>query len=146
MAQLRLPITKDGPILSVAIGITGAQMAALQASGKPIPAPLVLRGVADTGTDITAVKVSQLQQLGITPTASSTTQTASGQFRVDLFDISLMVPGATASAGPIVVRPLLTITELAESVPDVDLLLGRDILDECLFIYDGPGGQFLLAS
>jgi hypothetical protein len=30
-------------------------------------------------------------------------------------------------------------------LPDIELLIGRDVLSECLFQLDGPGSQFLLA-
>jgi hypothetical protein len=145
MAQLRLPITSDGPTLPVMIGLPSQMMASLQAMGQPISAPLQVRGVIDTGTDVTAVSANLLRQLGVTSAASGTTNTVTGPVRVNLYEISLSVPASTPPASFLVVRPDLIVMELTAVLPDVDLLLGRDILDECLFFYDGPARQFLLA-
>jgi hypothetical protein len=146
MAYLRLPITGSGPELPVLIGLPGIVTTSLKASGQPIPAPLLVRGVIDTGTDITGVVANQLSQLGILPAFRSSTHTAGGSVRVDIYEISLSVPGPDPSAGLLVVRPDLLVMELAAGLPDVDLLLGRDVLDECLFVYDGRGKHFLLGS
>jgi hypothetical protein len=42
------------------------------------------------------------------------------------------------------VRPYLMVTELGTSLPNLEALIGRDILRECLFQQDGPGDDFLL--
>jgi hypothetical protein len=146
MAYLRLPITGSGPELPVLIGLPGKLTKSLHASGQPIPGPLQVRGVIDTGTDVTGVVANQMAQLGLTPARQTGTHTAGGSVSVDLYEISLSVPGPTHSSGLLVVRPDLLVMELAAGLPDVDLLLGRDVLDECFFFYDGQGKSFLLGS
>jgi hypothetical protein len=145
MAQLRLPITQSGPSLTVVITLPAPTLAAKQLAGQVLPASLHLRGIIDTGTDITAVAASFLQTMGLAPLTSSNTHTASGSVRVRLFEISLLIPASDPTV-VLVVRPQLRVMELITVLPDVDLILGRDVLDECLFIYDGPGQHFLLAS
>jgi hypothetical protein len=105
-----------------------------------------VRGVIDTGTDITGVVANLLAQLGLAPGDPVSTHTAGGSVWTNLYEISLSVPGPTPSAGLLVVRSDLLVMELAAGLPDVDLLLGRDVLDECLFVYDGQGKSFLLGS
>jgi hypothetical protein len=39
----------------------------------------------------------------------------------------------------------LIVAELTQALPNIDALIGRDILNDCLFILDGPGQQFTLA-
>jgi hypothetical protein len=40
----------------------------------------------------------------------------------------------------------LRVQEIPASVPDMDVLIGRDVLSQCLLIADGPAGQFTLAD
>jgi hypothetical protein len=108
-------------------------------------APIPVQGIIDTGTDVTAVAAHLLGQLGLVPVTGTTTHTASGSVRVDLYEISLSVQGSLPATGLLIVRPSLIVMELKAIPPNVDLLLGRDVLDECLFFYDGPGRQFILA-
>src|SRR5438093_852397 len=70
--------------------------------------------------------------------------TASGSVNVRLFEVSLTISGPKGAAGPMFVRPTLVVTELAVLLANLDGLIGRDILAECLFLLDGPGAQFLL--
>jgi hypothetical protein len=128
------------------IGLPGQTIASLQAAGYPIPPPLQARGVIDTGTDVTAIARSLLHQMGLRSVVSATTHTARGSARVNLFEISLTIQGSPSTAGVVVVRPLLQVMELTTILPGVDVLIGRDVLDECLLVSDGPGKQFILAS
>jgi hypothetical protein len=131
--------------LDVLIGVDGKTMAGLQAAGQPIPAPVRARGQIDTGTDVTAVAPQVLQQLGLVPVGSASTQTAGGPVSVNVFEVSLTVSGPGGAAGPMLVRPNLLVTELATPLPNIDVLIGLDILSECLVVLDGPGRQFTLA-
>ncbi len=38
----------------------------------------------------------------------------------------------------------LTVMELANPIPDVEVLIGLDILLDCRLLLDGPGRQFTL--
>jgi len=111
----------------------------------PIPTPLRLRGLIDCGTDVTAVVPAVFQQLGIPHVAWGSTQTASGQANVRAFKVSLSIFGPRGVAGPALVRPDLLATELSFVLQSFDVLIGLDILSQCLFILDGPGTQFTLA-
>lgn len=144
MAHLRLPLTANGLTLPVMIGLPAPAIISLKASGQPLPAPITVRGVIDTGTDVTAVAPNLLLQLGATPTNSTTTQTVGGSIPVDLYEISLSIHGTSPSTGIFYATPTLLVIGLPSSIPAIDLLLGRDVLDECILIYDGPGRDFLL--
>jgi hypothetical protein len=74
----------------------------------------------------------------------TTTQTAGGQVHVNLYRVSLSVLGPTGARSPMLVQPDLVVSELVVQLPNVDVLIGRDVLDECLFIHNGPAQQFIL--
>jgi hypothetical protein len=64
---------------------------------------------------------------------------------VNLFEVGLTILGPAGKAGPMLVRDQLIAMELTQALPNIDALIGRDILNDCLFILDGPGKQFTLA-
>jgi hypothetical protein len=43
------------------------------------------------------------------------------------------------------VRPTLLVTELATALPDLDVLVGMDIMSTCVVLIDGPARQFTLS-
>ena len=137
-------MSPDGPALEVVIGPEGAQIAALQQAGTPIPKPLQVRGLIDSAADMTAVAPRVLHHLGVIPTARVSTLTAAGSIHVNLFKVSLTISGPKGGAGPMFVKSTLLVTELATALPNIEALIGLDVLAECLFLLDGPGQQFLL--
>lgn len=48
-------------------------------------------------------------------------------------------------AGLLVVHNQLIVTELAVALGNIDMLIGLDVLQDGLLVYDGPGKQFTLA-
>ena len=145
MDSLCFPLSPDGPTLDVLIGLNDQDSAALLLSGRSIRAPLRLRALIDCGTDVTAVAPRVFQQLGLLSAARATSYTAGGQPKVRLFNISLSISGPLGTAGPMLHREDMLVSELAVTLPNVEVLIGMDILKQCLFILDGPGRQFTLA-
>src|SRR5438132_1528856 len=134
MPHLTFPTSPDGPALQVLIGMQGPRMAALLAAGRPIPPPLAVRSLIDSGTDITCVAPWVLRQLGLVSAGSSSTQTAGGSVKVNLFDVSVTISGPAGKVGPMLVRDQLIVMELTQALSNIDALIGRDILNDCLFI------------
>jgi hypothetical protein len=145
MAAQTYPISNDGLALNVLIGLKGADMAALVAAGKPVPAPALARALVDTGTDVTCCAKWVLQRFGLVPMLQHTTQTASGSASVRLFEVSLSIPGATSASGPLFVLPQLVVMELPQPLQNVEVLIGLDVLLQCVLHVDGPGRQFSLS-
>jgi hypothetical protein len=144
MPHFTFPITGDGCALSVLIGLGADDMHALQAAGLPIPAPVRVRAVFDSGSDKTAVALPLLQQFALIPVGRARTQTAAGSIRAQLYEVSLSVPNPTGALTPMLVRPEWTVTEFLHPPVGIDVLLGLDLARECLSIIDGPGGLFTL--
>jgi predicted aspartyl protease len=144
MPHLTFPTTADGPTLEVMVSLGGQQLAAIQKAGAAFPRALPLRALIDTGTDVTAIDPRVVRQLGLALRTTASTQTAAGLVSVNLYEVSLTITGPRGAAGPALVRPTLVVTELAVPLPNLDVLIGRDVLDEGLFLLDGPSGWFLL--
>jgi hypothetical protein len=144
MPHLTFATSTDGPALEVVVALDANKIAARQQAGVVVPLPLPIRALIDTGTDVTALAPRVLQHIGLAPVRSVPTLTAGGQVSVDLFEVSLVITGPSGPVGPMYVRPFLQVTELATPLPNIEALIGRDILAECLFQLDGPGAHFLL--
>ncbi|MCI0461540.1 MAG: retroviral-like aspartic protease family protein [Gemmataceae bacterium] len=144
MPYLDFATSPDGPTLQVLIGVDGNRTTALHQAGAPIPRPLQVRALVDTGADVTAVAPAVLQQVGTLRHRRAPTLTAGGSVPVRLFEVSLNVFGPAGAAGPMFVKSTLVVTELATPLPNLEVLLGQDVLAECLFLLDGPRRHFLL--
>ena len=136
-------MTGKEPTLPVLIGPTSQEVLARLAAGRPLSSAWGT-GYLDTGTSVTCVATSLLQQLGLQSAGQANSQTAAGQIKVRLYEISLTIPPPGFCAGPMLTRESLLVMELADPIPGVDVLIGLDILLDCKFLLDGPARQFTL--
>jgi hypothetical protein len=145
MPHRTLPISLGGPLIDILVGISVHRQHALVKANQPVPQPLIVRALIDTGATCTNIDSSILSALGVTSTGQvpvHTPSTRGGQPHLACqFDVSLTFS-----------HPKLTWHFQAVPVLESDLahqgitaLLGRDILKECLFTYDGSAGTFCLA-
>lgn len=144
MPVLTFPVQADGLLVDAMIGLDRSELQALIAAGQPLPVPLLIRGVIDTGADVTAVAPSILARLGVPPGKTVQTHTAGGPVNTSIYDVSFSIPAIRKRMAPFVV-PQLTVTELKHSPPNIDVLIGLDVLLQCHFHLDGPARQFSLS-
>jgi hypothetical protein len=144
VAQLIFPITTFELKLPVVIGPNRKALVAFLAAGQPLPRPVWTTGVVDTGSNVTCVSPAVLRQLGLASTAQSTSHTAAGQAVVNLFEVSLSIPPLANVQGPMLTRKDLLVMETPCLIPGVEVLIGLDILLDCILLLDGPGRQFTL--
>lgn len=142
MPLLSFPIDKDGFRVPVLVGLEQDAVLALHSLGLPILAPLHGRGLIDSGTDITCVASAMLQQYRLKPVHTTTTTTASGQMSANLFEVSFSIAPQSGQPGSLFVHPILLVMELPTPIPGIDVLIGRDILNLCKTVIDGPGNCF----
>ncbi len=144
MPQLTFPVTPAGLVVPTWIGLSGTATSALVASGQPITPPVQARGLLDTGSDVTVVASSLLKRLAIPIATVTATHTVAGQVKVNLFEISLAITEPAQPGSPWLTEPDLLIMELTTVLPDVDVLIGLDVLLRNKLLLDGPGGLFKL--
>jgi hypothetical protein len=145
MPHISQKITQGGPLLQFIVAVSGPRAAALRSANQPVPAPIPVTGLIDTGASCSSIDTSVLTQLGIPTTGTAPVHTpstkAGAPYVANLYDIGLTL-----------VHPLITRTFPAVPVMESQLihqgiqaLIGRDILSFCLFSYDGSGENFCLA-
>lgn len=145
MATLTFPIQPDGLICNVMIGLDGRAATTLVAAGQPVLAPILCRGLIDTGTDITCVASAVLRQLALNvPVARSKTGSTTGTAPVDLFEASVNVLDLRNLSGPKLILPDVLVMELPNPLPNLDVLIGLDVLLTTRLLLDGPRREFSL--
>jgi hypothetical protein len=107
--------------------------------------PVRARGLIDTGTDATCVDRAILHRLGpFTPILQTTSQTAGGIVQANLFEVSLRVIDVGNPSAPSLVLPNLLVIEMPSSLPNIDVLIGLDVLLTARLLLDGPNRTITL--
>jgi hypothetical protein len=144
MPRLTFPITTDGLALPTVICLDSPAMQALQAKGKPLPVPISVRGMLDSGTTVTGVVPRVLTALGAVSGASSRTQTVAGPAATRFYRISFTIHSTASGSTVPFSRWSWLVTSLPNDLPDMDVLFGMDLLHELILTVDGPSGFFAL--
>ena len=150
MPHFTLPISSDGPIVAALVAVSEARRGALSAAGQPVPPPVRIRALVDTGASCTCIDEGAIAALGIPPTGrvhvlSPTTGATPAD--KDQFDVALLIPPAEPSQTGLIFPTIAVITTSFAPQP-IQALIGRDILRRCLLTYNGgfgPTGFFTLA-
>lgn len=145
MATLTFPVQPDGLICNALIGLDGKATTALVAAGQAVPAPILCRALIDTGSDFSCVAPAVLRQLRLTvPVAKSKTGTTTGIASVNLFDVSVNVLDLRNPLGPKLILPVVMVMEIPAPPPNLDVLIGLDVLLTARLVLDGPRREFTL--
>ena len=106
------PLTDGAPIVSVLIGVSAPRRQALIASGLPVPEPVVMHLLIDTGASCVSLDQTAIAPLGLAPTGRATVHTpstdAAAPHFCNQYDVSLILP---APEGPPLVLEALPILE-----------------------------------
>lgn len=134
-------------MVNAVVGVSSARGEALVAAGQPIPSFLPVRALVDTGASCTCIDPSILKALDLTPTGSVTVNTpTTGQSPqvAEQYDISLVIPGNSPQHSPLA-RMAIPVVAAELSKQGIQALIGRDVLSECVFHYNGDIGWFTVA-
>jgi hypothetical protein len=160
MPTIDLPLTQlSGPIVSVAVFVSAPRIAALVQAKQQLPTPFFARGLVDTGASGTLIDNGVVTALGLIPTGSvpiHTPSTGNVPTVCDCYDVSLWFLPQVGVQPSSVVQPVqphlihpshITLPVIGSSLAaqGIQLLIGRDILAHCHFIYDGKNNRFSLS-
>jgi hypothetical protein len=143
MPALTFPLSPDGMRVDVLVTYDTVTLQSLLAAGQPIPPSIPGKGLLDTGTDVSTVAASIIQQLGLPVHSYDTTQGIAGPVSVRLFVVTLFILDASQRHLPWLDQPDLLVIEQVSALP-VEALIGMDVLLGCKLFLDGPGGWFSL--
>ena len=148
MPHFTLQLTQQsGPVITALFSVSAERRDALTRANQPIPKEVDIRALVDTGASCTCVDPSVIQLLQLTPTGNvpvNTPTTGNDPVDVDQYDVSLIIPGATADHSPFYLETLPVLcTDLARQ--GIQALIGRDVLKHCILSYNGDMEWFSLS-
>jgi hypothetical protein len=145
MPYATIPLNPHGAITELLVGVGEVRRAVLERNNFPVPRRVRVSAQIDTGAPYSTFAPFVFEQLEIKPVGSvklRTPSTGEGACPFDQFVVSLSLCGGG-------VELHLPTTEVIQAVfaPDEEIqgLLGRDLLEHCLFVYDGQNKSFSLA-
>jgi len=123
----------DGPRLQVAVHLAAsvAKLRGTQATFRGI-------GLIDTGAGGTCISRRTAQALSLKPVAVCPVSSPTGVAQKPVYIVDFEFPGSQIR---------ITNVQVIEADVDgqgIDMLIGRDVLAHCGFIYDGPVGRWIL--
>lgn len=147
MPIVTLPFGQAGPLVQVSVNLSGPHRDALTAAGQPVPTAVTGTFLIDTGASGTCVDPGLVATLGLTPSGAvmiQTPSTAGAPHPCAQYDIMLYIlPGRPGEIGYFV--DALAVIETSLRPQGIDGLLGRDVLQNCVLITNGPAGILTLA-
>ena len=116
------------------------------AAGRPVPDPMPIRALLDTGEVGTAINSAVIASLGLVPvgtTEISTPSTGAALHPCHQYDAMI----AIYMDPPEIHTASLTIPVIGASLAHMGIqaLIGRDILNKGILIYNGRSGHITLA-
>ena len=123
----------------VRIGVSEPAANLLRQENKPVPNPVEITALIDTGASGTAIKPEVIRQLQLTPRGVTNIATpSSAAHPCNVYDVSL-----TFANG--VVVPVITVIEVPLEGQVIQGLIGRDVLAHGILIYSGYTNTFSLS-
>ena len=139
MPYFTLPIEQDrGALLNMQLSISGPRIEALQANDAPVPDMMTVKGLVDTGASCTCIDPSVVESLDLSrigTTNAVTPSTGSKPQSVNQYEIGVLIYSSSQEQ-PMVV-PIIGVIEMPLINQGFHAIIGRDILSQCLLVYDG---------
>jgi hypothetical protein len=145
MSILRLPFAYGGrPIIELYVGINPEEIQSRKERNDPIPATISVRALIDTGCSQTCIEERVLIGLGLIPVGETLFRTPSiGPQPISAYEYAVEIASNEETVA-ILASNLRVVGVQDLGGPQVEALLGRDVLNECLMVYDGPARHLSL--
>jgi hypothetical protein len=150
MHTLNVPIGPDGPLIDVLVGLSAADLQTLRNAGRPVPTPLALHALIDTGAEVSCADpqaLAPLVHVGVIPKqfVLANVPAAGGITWAAEYTVSLTIVHPSGNARAHLVLRTQPVVEQSLGQLGYQALIGRDVLARCLHIYNGPAQLFTLA-
>lgn len=118
----------------------GAAPAAGGASPSPSPGSQTLMALIDSGASISCINQSDAQSMGLQQISETQLGGVGGSEVSPIYAAAITLPQFGVTVDPV------QIAGVANPLPNVDMLIGRDILAQLDFNYNGGQGAFTLQN
>ena len=132
-------LAQQGPTFPVEIHVPSGLAQVMTQAGQPLPRPVSGMALFDTGASVTCVDASVITSLGVQPVGQGKVHTPSGEANQSIFPARLSFPTMNFSMD-------FNAVFGANLAPQgIIALIGRDVLSNAVFTYNGPGGFVTLS-
>lgn len=150
MHTFAIPRRSDGAVLPIEIGLNAKTVQRLRQASSPIPPPFSAAALLDSGAEASCIDralAMRLQALGLQPdrTVFANFPALGGLRPIYEYLVNLTVLHPSGDPRANLVLRNLRMIEQALGPLGYEALIGRDVLDRCLLVYDGPGRRVTLA-
>ena len=147
MPFLRGLVQPEGALVEVRLSWSAVQIRRLRQACQPVPQVIDAQALLDTGAEITCVDDLLVQRLSL-PLAQVTLANvpALGGLRAaPHFHAGITLPHPSGDPNLELAQPNLIVLEMPLAGLGYQVLIGRDVLDRCDFLYSGRRQRFTLA-
>lgn len=137
-------LTETGPLVAVEISIPAALKEHLAANALPIPAPQSGYALVDTGASHTAVHEDILIALGVQHIDEMPTGSPHGEAKSKIYPATVTFPGMNVKEMPMERVIGCKLAWKTKDDKEIIMLLGRDLLQYFLMVYNGPASDVTL--
>src|SRR5262245_48649835 len=139
------PLGANGAVVDLLVGVNEARREVLVRNGFPVPERVRVSAQIDTGTAPSAIDTQVLARLDLRPIASIQARTPSNTETPQPFDQYAVSLALRADEIEMFVRSVEVIACVFVPEEGIQAMLGRDVLEHCLFFYNGREKTFALA-
>ena len=139
-------LPQSGPMLDMIVGASFPRILALQAEGRIAPPVQKIRALLDTGASCTCIDPTVLVALDLQPTGKTlmtTPSTGAIPVEADTYDVCIIIQ-PSGNQQPLM-RAVISVCASELVHQGYHALMGRDILKDCYFTYNGSAKLFTLA-
>jgi predicted aspartyl protease len=134
-----MALQQRGPVLQVVVSVEQNMAQALQQQGQTVPAPKSGFALIDTGASFTCIDEQAAKDLALPIIDVVTMSSAShAQHQCNVYPVQIAVPPMLNLQVPRAVGAALAAQGLLA-------LIGRDVLQNCLLVYNGGTGSISLS-
>lgn len=125
-------------MVDLEIAVQQAAQQALTNAGSPVPSPVTISALVDTGASGSLIQHGVAQQLGLNPIGVVPVNTPSSQgVQCPVFAVRFLFPNSIVYEGSVIEAPL--------QGQNIQGLIGRDVLRHAVLVYIGYTNQFTLS-
>ncbi len=127
-----------GPNASLMVSIASAAEQTFRDNNRPIPDPVSISAMIDTGAAVSVIQKGIAAQLDIHPVGfNHVTTPTSANVKCPVYAVRFTFPGTGWLNVNVIEAPLQD--------PTIQGLIGRDVLKHAVFVYLGKANQFTLS-
>lgn len=145
MPYLSDRIDDNGPSVEILIGVSEPRRELLRRNGFPVPASILVRGQADTGSAVSGISPDVLARLDLRSVDTLSILTPSTGLTPHVCPAFHVSIGFSQAGIEHILLNAVAIESVFAPEEGIQALLGRDVLQHCLLVYDGKGRTFHLA-